>query len=76
MWVDYDIGLYSAFAEGHVDHWPFLGADTFLSVPRRKFVTNYRRARDPERDMYFLQLRITSVGSWCQSINAGASMER
>ena len=66
VWVDYYIGLYSAFAKGHVDHWPFLGADTFLSVPRREFVTNHRRARDPERDMYFLQLRITSVASCCQ----------
>lgn len=54
MWVDYDIGLYSAFAKGHVDHWPFLGADAFLSVPRREFVTNYRRTRYPECDMDFL----------------------
>jgi len=54
MWVDYDIRLYSAFAKGHVDHWPFLGADAFLTVPRREFVTDYRRASNPKRDMYFL----------------------
>ena len=64
MRVDYDIGLYSAFAKGHVDRWPFLGADTFLSVSRREFVTDYRRAGNSECDMNLLQLRITSVGPW------------
>ena len=54
MWVDNDIGLDPALAKGHVDGWPFLRADAFLSVSRREFVTDHRRTRNPERDMNFL----------------------
>ena len=56
VWIDDDIGLYSAFAKGHVDRWPFLGTNSFLSVPGREFIPNDRRTWNPERDMNFLQL--------------------
>ena len=54
MRIDNNIGLYPALAKGHVDGWPFLRADAFLSVSRREFVTDHRRTGNPERDMNFL----------------------
>ena len=54
MRIDDDIGLYPTLAKGHVDGWPFLRTDAFLSVSRREFVADYRRTRNPERDMNFL----------------------
>ena len=54
--IDDNVRLHAAFAERHVDRRPLLGADTFLTVPRRELVANYRRPSDSKRDVYLLQL--------------------
>jgi hypothetical protein len=70
MWVDYHIGLYSAFAKGHVDGIGHFWEQTPFCPCREENLSPITGEREnPERDMNFLQLRITSVAPCVKSIS-------
>ena len=64
MRVDDYIRLHTALGKGHVDHRPLLGANTFLTVPRRELVTNDRSTSDTQSDVNFLELRISGIATY------------
>lgn len=39
--IDDNVRLHPTLAEWHIDGWPFLGTDTFLTMPRGKLITDY-----------------------------------
>ena len=64
MRVDDYIRLHSTLGERHIDHGPLLGANTFLTVPRRELVTNDRSTSDTQSDVNFLELRISGIATY------------
>ena len=61
--VDDNVGLDSALTERHVHRRPFLGADTFLSVPRGELVADHGATGNTECDVQFPAFTVAVVVS-------------
>lgn len=61
MRVDDNIRLNTTFTKRHINRWPFLRANAFLTMSGRKLITDHRRTTDSQSNVDLLKFCVTSV---------------